>query len=95
MPGSARERLLKRARTADDEMEMVRPIILEELDVIEAEAVAAERARLRALVEGLEDIYDHSVGQWPSDDGELENEIDRRAVLALLGPRESAGGMEP
>jgi len=85
MPGSARERLLKRARTADDEMEMVRPIILEELDAVEAEAVAAERARLRALVEGLRVLMREMFGK--SDDLTITDLIDRAAVLAALeGP---------
>ncbi len=41
---------------------------------IEAEAVAAERARIRAAVEGLDDRGDHEFG-WKS------------AVLAIVAPR--------
>jgi len=54
MPGSARERLEHTYSTIDDEAAPIAAWqFAAQLDAIEAEAITAERARLREVVEGL------------------------------------------
>jgi len=89
MPGSARERLLLRTNhlfgcpftRIPSRGECICPA-LDDVVAIEAEAVAAERARLRALVEGLPDASIWS--EWTDAYEVFDYLVGRAAVLAAL-----------
>ena len=80
MPGSARERLIGMEQYNSRSFHLITE---EAIEAVEAEAVAAERARLRALVEGLPGYLDPRYsGQY-----EVKGLLLRTAVLAELeGP---------